>query len=272
MMLAGSNAGVVVHRLLSLSSESDTRRTHCTHTHRSQKPKQLGIRIQKPRRVRPPSSRDQQKEGEEEKKKTEKRGKAAGFYKRMEGRRPRTFLPRHWNAKREIRNERNRKKRKEKKKKVIIKSPKEVCVCVLFISLVASVVRAINIQFLFVDIFYDVHFWAFFSFFLSPNRNIYETMDHVNNAARRSREREKVEGWKLGIQLSHKMDGHCGKKEADRPRRRRRRRLDERITSNRFVYLCIFFFVLHFFPVDNRRNQKTRRQAKDKKRKKEKTI
>jgi hypothetical protein len=37
------------------------------------------------------------------------------------------------------------------------------CVCVLFISLVASVVvRAINIQFLFVDIFYDVHFWAFF--------------------------------------------------------------------------------------------------------------
>jgi hypothetical protein len=147
------------------------------------------------------------------------------------------------------------------------------CVCVLFISLVASVVvRAINIQFLFVDIFYDVHFWAFFSFFLSPNRNIYETMDHVNNAARRSREREKVEGWKLGIQLSHKMDGHCGKKEADRPRRRRRRRLDERITCNRFVYLCIFFFVLHFFPVDNRRNQKTRRQAKDKKRKKEKTI
>ena len=112
----------------------------------------------------------------------------------------------------------------------------------------------------------------FYSFFLSPNRNIYGTMDHVNNAARRSREREKVEGWKLGIQLSHKMDGHCGKKEADRPRRRRRRRLDERITCNRFVYLCIFFFVLHFFPVDNRRNQKEKdstasKRQKEKKRK-----
>jgi hypothetical protein len=44
------------------------------------------------------------------------------------------------------------------------------------------------------------------------------------------------------------MDGHCGKKEADRPRRRRRRRLDERITSNRFVYLCIFFLFCISFP------------------------
>jgi hypothetical protein len=95
-------------------------------------------------------------------------------------------------------------------------------------------------------------------------------MDHVNNAARRSREREKVEGWKLGIQLSHKNDGHCGKKEADRPRRRRRRRLDERITCNRFVYLCIFFFVLHFFPVDNRRNQKEKDSTASKRQKEKK--
>lgn len=110
----------------------------------------------------------------------------------------------------------------------------------------------------------------FHSFFLSPNRNIYETMDHVNNAARRSRERERR--WKGGssaFSSRHKMDGHCGKKEADRPRRRRRR-LDERITSNRFVYLCIFFFVLHFFPVDNRRNQKEKDSTASKRQKEKK--
>jgi hypothetical protein len=110
----------------------------------------------------------------------------------------------------------------------------------------------------------------FHSFFLSPNRNIYETMDHVNNAARRSREREKVEGWKLGIQLSP-QDGWALWEKGSRPTKKKKKTTTGRTNNQQPIRIFMhLLFVLHFFPVDNRRNQKTRRPAKDKKRKKEK--
>ncbi|EFX77983.1 hypothetical protein DAPPUDRAFT_305274 [Daphnia pulex] len=162
-MLAGSNAGVVVHRLLSLSlAKSDTRRAHCTHT---QEPKAKTIRYPNSKasaRVRPPSSRDQQqREGEEEKKKTEKRGEAAGFHKRMEGRRPRTFYPTTLK-----RQERNKKCEKQKRKEEESNNQKK-CVCVVhLVSRRRSSCHQYSIPFRRYSMMMYT-FGLFFSFFLS---------------------------------------------------------------------------------------------------------
>lgn len=82
----------------------------------------------------------------------------------------------------------------KRKKKVIIK--RSVCVCVVhLVSRQRSSCHQYSIPFRIYSMMYTFELF-FHSFFLSPNRNIYETMDHVNNAARRSRERERR--WKGG--------------------------------------------------------------------------
>jgi hypothetical protein len=65
------------------------------HTRRSQKPKQLGIRIQKPLRafVRPAAETSSRERGEKKKKKTEKRGEAAGFLQKNGRKTSKDFLP-----------------------------------------------------------------------------------------------------------------------------------------------------------------------------------